>query len=544
MTDNVDIFKKVIFRIPETWKTLLAIMLSSALFSALIYAGTQLFTFFNTYPYLFILLSFFGFFIPSVLSGELYYRFLPDYTRRWGYFLALCSQLILSIYGLIITGADNFVNAWNIFWLALASVYMANLLVLLLTLGYEKMPRVAVLSAVQPLVVLLSFHVFIGARVSGSLYADNLLILAGAGFALAVAFGVAEYLIRANLDNVSVLGLTAGLLQKKQEKLDLGYPTRPEVQTLGIENASGELEVAVPWIHPGPLEGFGGGRITSNIIEELNSSGQGFFFHVPSTHKSDPTDPRDHEKILEAMEKPEKSGNASKLVQKDYGDVKFYGRRLGQKKIVFMEMGSIYDDFELSVFKEILELDEVLLVDLHNHPKDQERQGVWYNTEKARKLRESLRDFLKVLEEEDQGEYRSGFSVDADGKPVFSMIEEVEDQRTLLIGVEGNGVSEEIRDMEFDDFDQVLLFSTDTHLSIHELSRDEQIDISRAEEAVKDAREDLSEASIGFSVSRAEEMKLLQEDYSGLIFSINILVRLIALMLLAVYIWLIYWVFF
>jgi putative membrane protein len=267
---------------------------------------------------------------------------------------------------------------------------------------------------------------------------------------------------------------------------------------------------------------------------------------VPSTHKADPAEPESSDKVLEAVEKPEKSFEASKLVRKDYENVTFYGRKFDDQKIVFMDAD--WDDFEMPVFKEMIDLENVILVDMHCHDREiEEREDVWYGTEEARELREALTDFLGQLEHAELDEYSAGFTTDTDGTPVMSLIEEVGDQKTLTIGIEGNGTSEKVRELRErlrDDYDQVLVFSTDTHRSIHDLSSKKQVEIDRIEEAVEQAGSDISKASIGISQSEAGPMNLLQEDYHGLIFSINILTRLLLLALLVMYIWLVYWVFF
>ncbi|MFB6200199.1 MAG: DUF2070 family protein, partial [Candidatus Nanohaloarchaea archaeon] len=348
-----------------------------------------------------------------------------------------------------------------------------------------------------------------------------------------------EYLFKSNVSNVSAIWLTSALFQKKQEELDLGYRSRPEVQSLEISNESGEFSFCIPWIHPGPLEGFGGGRATSDIIEKLNEKAEGFFLHVPSTHKSDPTDPKDYQKILEAMKKPEKRfSNASKLFKKKIGETTFYGRKFNDKKVIYLD-NKEFDDFESSVFKEILDLENTVLVDLHNHPKNEaERKELWYGTEKAEKIRKRLKDFIEELEEKETPDYKAGFSADIEGKPVSALIEEVKGQKTVLFGVEGNEKGRELQKLEEqyrDKFDEVLVFSTDTHQSIHDLSKKTQVEISRVRSTVKKAEENLSSAAIGLKKSKTEPMNLLQEDYSGLIFSINILVRSLGLTLIMVY---------
>lgn len=548
MADNVDIFKNIVFSLPEFRDSFSAIVLLGVIYSGLVYAAIELFAPLELRPVTIIFAAVSAFILPAVVSGELLYQFLPSYPRSWGYFLALSNETILFVYGLLMSGANNYTNAWHIFWIALITLYLSNFFVLLLTIGYDYVGKISALSTVQPLLVLCTFHIFIGQHLMIPLseYLLNLGMLFFAGLILLLAFGVTEYLIRANLDNISVLQLTSGLLQKKQEALDLGYATKPDVQTLEIKNDDGKATLAVPWIHPGPLEGFGGGRITSNIIEALNEGQNGFFLHVPSTHKSDPTNPEDYEKILDAVEEPEKVREASKLFSRNYGATTFYGRKFNGKKIVYMETDE-FDDYELPVFREVIDPEETLIVDLHNQDREEdERKEVWYNTETAQELRGDFRDFLERLEEQETYDYSAGFkSVNGD-EPVFAMVEEVGGQRTLMFGIEGNGASEELkelRDKYREEFDEVVLFSTDTHRSIHDLSSDKQVDNSRVKKTVSEAENSLGPASIGFCNNRAASMNLLQEDYSGLMFSINILIRLMLLSFGILYLILVAWVF-
>ncbi len=548
--DNVDVFKKIIFSIPSAKKILSAIIGLGFIYSALFYISSQLFTPVQLNAWIVPLVAFLVFILPTVASGELLHRFLPDYPRKWGYFLAFSNQTILFVFSLILTGANNFANAWNVFWISLLTVYLSNLLVLLLTVGYNHVKRVAALSFVQPLALLILFHISLGTlmQFSPRLYVWNLGFLGAAALALLGAMLIFEYLMWINVSNISVLNLTSALLQKKQEALDLGYPTKVDVQSLEVENSDSKMSVSIPWIHPGPLEGFGGARITTDIIEALNEKRKGFFFHVPSTHKSDPTDPSDSDKILEAMEEPEKEGEASKMVKKEYGEgLVFYGRRINGKNIVYMDASEFYnyDDYELSIFREVIDLEETVLVDLHNHERGEERKVAWYNTETAEKLRKDLLDFISELEKLELHPYRAGFETDPEGVPRMALVEKVDGQETLLFGIEGNEAGEELLELDEEysrKFDEALVFTTDTHRSIHELSADKQVEPDKVRETVSKAEESTSPGKIGFNNSKTREMNLLQEDFSGLMFSINILVRLIPLTLILFYIALIIWI--
>jgi putative membrane protein len=551
-SDNLDIWKKVVFNIPPTRKILSAIVFLGFIYSLLVYLGLKAFTRISVNGSIILFIAGFVFILPTITSAELLHKFIPEYPRKWGYFLAFCNQTILFAYSIILTGADNFLNAWNILWLAIITVYLSNFLVLMLTIGYNYIKSISILSIIQPALILSAFHLSLGREleIPFTTYITNLAVLAFAGFLLLMAFLVTDFLMKANVRNVSIFQLSSGLLQKKTETLDLGYPTKPDVQTLKLENRTGNIEIAIPWVHPGPLEGFGGGRISTKIIDSLNQEGKGFFLHVPSTHKSDPVNPLDYEKILDAMKEPETSSNASKLIKKDYGIVKFYGRKIDGKKTVFMEISeeNDYDDYELSVFREIIDPEETILVDLHNHERELlgDRKEVWYNTETADELRKHLLDFLDELEKQEKYDYKAGFEVDPENTKIFSLIEEVDGQKTLMFGIEGNEAGNEIKQLEKEyreEFDEVISFTTDTHRSIHDLSRNKQVETERVRINVEKSRENISSAKIGFSNNKAKSMKLLQEDYSSLIFSINILVRLIPLTLILLYFALILWLF-
>ncbi|MFB6242065.1 MAG: DUF2070 family protein, partial [Candidatus Nanosalina sp.] len=218
------------------------------------------------------------------------------------------------------------------------------------------------------------------------------------------------------------------------------------------------------------------------------------------------------------------------------------------KKIIYLDARELgcYDDFELSVFREVIDPEETVLVDLHNQKDEGDRKEVWYNTETAHFLRESLVKFEEELEDEEMHDYSAGYSVDLEGTSKFALVEEVDGQETLLFGVEGNDATKNLLELEeelWEEYDEVLLFTTDTHRSIHEMASKEIVGKDEVRAVVEAAAGSVSDASIGFTSQKSEPMNLLQEDYSGLIYSINMLVRLGPLTLILLYLALIIWVF-
>jgi putative membrane protein len=542
--DNLEVFKKVIFRLPATRTTAALLALSGIFYSISLFYLFETF-FLDLNGYIFIPLFAFGFVLPGVISSELYHYFLPDYPRKWGYFLSLVNQLIVFLFVLLLTISESFYTAWQIIWLALTTLFVTNFFVLVLSVGPGYFKRVAALGLVHPLLLLTAFHFTLGSslQIGFLAYASNLAVILGTGIVLLIAIYVTEFLVGSNVSNISIFNLVTALLQNRQEQLDLGREVRPDVQTLKIWNRSGEKTFVAPWLHPGPLEGFGGGRITNHLVEKLNSRGKGFFLHVPSCHQMDPSDPRDAEKVYKAMEEPEKQNSASKMIQREYELGSFYGRKIDGKNIVFIEIEE-YDDYEAAIFREVIDPEETLVIDLHNQPKGSRLDEMRYGTTDAEKAREHLEEFLQELDDLEKGEYTAGFSTGFETKPLMALVEEVDGQRTLIFGIEGNDASKNLMQLEKEfqeDFDKVVLFTTDTHASIHDLASERQVGKQEVREVVQRAGEDLSPAEIGLTSRRTEKMKFLKGDYFGLIYTINILVRLLPIALVLLYIGLVFW---
>lgn len=494
------------------------------------------------------LLALMLFIVPGLIASELYHFVLPDYPRKWGYFLSLVNQLIIFMFAALLTFSDNFATAWRIIWLGLITLYINNFFILILSVGPDHMRNISLLSLVQPIMILSGFHLVLGRFLQISLFAylTNFLVILGAGLVLLLSVYLTEFLVGSNVSNISILNLAAALLQNKQEKLDLGRPVRPDVQTLEIENSSGLKRFALPWLHPGPLEGFGGGKITSHIIESLNEDrDEGFFLHVPSNHKMDPSDPGDSEKVMRALSETERSETASELYRKEFDKSVMYGRLAGDKKIVYLDHRG-YDDYDSSIYQEVIDKDETVIVDLHNQSKGSRLGEMRYGTRDARKARENMKEFLKDLEDLPQKDYYAGFSKGEGSKPNAALVEKVVGQKTLLFGIEGNDSSEELQQLRekfSKSFDEVMLFTTDTHASIHDLASDKQVEPGEIEETVEEALKDVSPAGIGLRNRVSEEMRFLKDDYYGLIYTINILVRLIPISLVLMYIALAIWLF-
>lgn len=544
--DNLDVFEKIVFHIPSSKSSLVAMMILGAFYSLALYLSFHYFTNIPVYPALIPYLALVLFITPAIISGEVFHKFLPNYPRHWGYFLALGNQLFIFTYSMILTGANNSITAWRIAWLGLITVFLVSVLVLSLSVGTEYINRIAAVSLFHPVAILAVFQYYLAPfiQVRWWDYVSNFGVLLLAGFLLVIVFYLVEYLIGSNVSNVSAFELTSGLLQKKQEALGLGYRADPEVQTVQIENKDERLTLGVPWVHPGPLGGFGGGELTSVFIQALNKKDQGFFLHVPSEHSSDLSDPEDAEELISKVGEPEGKGMASKLFEKEYKAGTLYGRRFENGKIMYLQLPE-FDDYAIEIAKRSVNLEDTVVVDLHNHIDEEVSEVVWDGTRKADELEQVISDFDAELDKLELQSYQAGFATDLDETPIMALTEEVDGQKTLLYGMEDNGSTHRLEELRKDlnqEFDRAVFFTTDTHASIYDMANGTKVEKERIMNCINQARSNLSPASIGMMLDQAENVKLLKPDYQGLIYSINILIRLLPLVLLGLYIILIAWV--
>ncbi|TKX74053.1 DUF2070 family protein [Halorubrum sp. GN11_10-6_MGM] len=590
--DNVDAFQRFIFSVPPLRIQAAALVVLSAVYGVATVGGFWLFTPFEPDPSRIVPVAVLIFLIPFVAAAELFPRVLDGYPRSWSYFLALTSQFVLFVYALVLSGADNVGNAWSIIWLSFITLYLINILVLVVSTGIDRSDRILFVSLTQPGLLIAAFYALggndFGFTTYRHVFAFGSLLIA-AGF-LVLVLVVVDYLIKSNTD-VSAFALTSGLLRNDRESLDLGVEACPSVETFAVDNGS-QLTVAAPWVHPGPLGGFGGGQLSGNLIDALNGgrggdaadggetatdgSGEtatdrgetatdggaetasggdaGFFFHVPCTHKEDLSNPADAERLLDAVDEPERTDRASRLVTESYGDrdryadVRFHGRRIGDKELIVLH-GEGIDDYDTGVFMRDVDHDEVLLIDQHRH--DIQRGPdveIQYGSAEADRLKRAFDEFRERLADAELvDDYAAGFEVTRAGQDALAMVESVDGQEVLWIGVDTNGLTPDVRETadEFrETFDAVIPFSTDTHASIHELANMRESDTDAIERAVDRAVDDLAPATVGFTSRRSDPVKLLKNDYNGLVFSVNILIRLTLISLVTLYALLVLWLFF
>ena len=574
--DNVDAFQRLVFSVPPLRVQAAAIAVLSGVYGVVTFAAFSVFTPFVPSPSRIVPIAVLLYLLPFAVAAELFARALDGYPRSWSYFLALVTQFVFFVYALVLSGADTVANAWSIVWLLFVTLYLINIFVLVVSTGIDRLRRILAVALAQPAALIVAFYAFAGGDLGFATY-RHVFAFASLGIAagfLVLVLVVVDYLIRSNTD-VSAFALTSGLLRDDRESLDLGVEARPFVETLAVDNGD-RLTLAAPWVHPGPLGGFGGGQLSGSVIDALNgrraiegteraeaaadggatvgSGGDaGFFLHVPCTHKEDLSDPADSERILDAVSDPDLTGRASRLVtatytdREGYGDVRFHGRRIGDKEVIVLH-GEGIDDYDTGVFMSDIDHDEVLLIDQHRHDiQNGPDVEIQYGSAEADRLKRAFDDFRERLAAEPLDDYAAGFALSRTGQDALAFVESVDGQEVLWIGVDTNGLTPDVRaaaDGYREEFDAVIPFSTDTHASIHELANMRESDTDAIDDAVDRAVDDLAPAAVGLASRRTEPVKLLKNDYNGLVFSVNILIRLTIIALVTLYALLVLWLFF
>jgi len=171
---------------------------------------------------------------------------------------------------------------------------------------------------------------------------------------------------------------------------------------------------------------------------------------------------------------------------------------------------------------------------------------VLYGSSEADLLKRHFDDF-RDLDDAPLYDYAAGFAVRRTDQDVAAIVESVDGQEVLLMGIDTNGITPDVRELAADyreSFDEVLVFSTDTHASIHEAREHDAVG-----HRVADRGDRTRHRRGGSRDDRPDQpdnppAQATENDYNGLVFSVNILIRLTVISLAMLYALLVIWLFF
>ena len=548
MAYNLDIFEVFVVSIPRT-RRVVGYMLGVSLLAGLLsygalLAGTDVGASTElgllggtTLPTVLVLVAVFG--TAALVAGEVTQLLVPAYPRSWGYYLGLVCLVLAGVFvpvAVLLGGAAD--GSPAAVWFALGTVFLFSFQVLVISDDLPGAWRQAPASAVQPGLLFAGLTLVTPLSRSLSTHAPYIAVLVGVAVGLVAVSAFAELLMRANVPEVRAFEITSHLAQREPLHLGMGIQTEVPVQTFAVDTDRGLTRIAAPWVHPGVLERIGGAKLTPNVLSGLNGvtdggvdtggeREQGFFWHVPSTHLSDSPDPSVYEPVLDAVGDVETTERASQMVSRTYGETTFHGRRYGKKRVVFVESDE-YADIQTEVLGEVIDPEQTLVVDRHVRVEDTDRAEIHVESSEVETLREYLREFLSVLDEQPLSEYRAGDAVDLDidGISLFALVEEVDGQRTACVAADRNERPHALVNAreQLEGYDEILLFTTDTHASVTENRFDPQTRPDQIRGLVEEAAAEVTEAEAGLTADRAG-VELMREDYQRLMFSLNILAR-------------------
>ncbi|MCJ7450719.1 MAG: DUF2070 family protein [Candidatus Nanohaloarchaeota archaeon QJJ-9] len=528
MPEDLSGYRKVIFRSPSLKKLLILNLLVGILFGSV--NGAIAFLIFDQKLLWVPILSLLLYIIPSVINGELLAS-LSKLSRKWTYSMSFIDQITVFGFSLIIPLPSS--HIWSLMWLGLATVYLLGILGLVGGRGRRKYFTNFAYPLIYPLWLLAVFHTFVGSNVGVSrmVYIHNSTLFFITSILLGLTLLIFEFVIKANSKSISALDFLSNVILDEEKAIEDYIETHVYNQSLEIEGKE-KARFYIPWIHPGPVSGFGGGNLIPELVDESS-----FFLHVPSAHSMDLADPEEVERFKSPPE-AEKSSKASKLLKGDKGGFKFWGRMYGDSKIVFIQNKDV-DDYDPSMIYDIKEDHENLtLIDMHNQPMDGEGKPVQPMDPRSKILREGIESLVQKLEEAELKDYRAGFKIQ---KGYSILVEELGDQKTVQIVMNANGKPPVLKEVEKElEFDENLLLTTDTHQQLSLIANPPPAEKEEIIESVRESEENLESAEAGISEEKLENVNILGGNYGRLIATLNVMGRLVPISLLLYYISLIF----
>ncbi|MFB6265630.1 MAG: DUF2070 family protein [Candidatus Nanohaloarchaea archaeon] len=528
MSDNFDFVKKIIIAPPEPRKMALIAVFLGFLFGAVSTFVLSPSSSIEANVIGGLVASVFFYVIPAILSAEVTGRF-AGLSRKYTYVMSIVDQVFVFLFSLVIPFTETVGEAWQVLWLGLATVYVFNLVMVLPARPRDNLVLDISFPLIFPGWTLFAFHLFIGRLVGipRLLYLQNSVFFIISALLALLTLALFNVIIRSNI-SLSAFDFSSALILHEEMELEEGVERDVYHQSFSVGNEDGETVYNVPWLHPGPVEGVGGGRLTSELVKE-----GGFMLHVPSYHTLDLSRPQDIDLFRNPPE-AETSPKASKMVSKQVDGFTLYGRRYGNGKIVYIENREI-DDYDPEIAYRLKEENpELCLVDLHNQMESEGEGWLQAGDRRGKTLRDAVNELVEELDGLELRDYRAGIGGNTEYR---ALVEEVDGQETLLLGINDNDAPPVLRDLEDElGFDHTLVFTTDSHEKALEMANPKKYEREELEEAVRQAEDDVSDAEAGFGESTVENVKVLGKDYEALITTMNVMTRLVPISLLLYYI--------
>ncbi len=314
-----------------------------------------------------------------------------------------------------------------------------------------------------------------------------------------------------------------------------------EFTAFSFKSKDGEKSLfIIPELHPGPVKGIAGSRLSHILSEDLKSRGTIFTFHGSSTHMLNPIKEKDCHQLSEAINNKidqtemEYNDKGTEYITHDHGV--FIGGQSFDSNVLSTVSFSPRptEDIESPIGKIIKErassrgLGEFGFIDAHNCVK-KGCSEVYYPSIRYRRIVSRMDKILEKLEEKKQKEVRLGNAAKKNYEPsegigsegIKVAIFEIGDQVSAQVLVDGNnmvqGLREEIQEEISDLVDISEIHTSDSH-EVNTLMRDynpvglnmkNETIIDDVRTLVKKAIDDLEDVEVGAFSGKLQNFEVM-----------------------------------
>jgi len=550
-------FRRLVHRAPDYKKSITAILSLGIIYGWLtyltIYRDLALFS-----PQRPLSIGLIVYVVPAIIYGFLTSFLLQNFKKRRAYLLSLINETTLFV-GVVLLLAISREHLFNFIWWWMGLIYSFNVLSLLGIFGSHGKLKSLVYPLIFPGLVFPSLFSIYGIYiVSKSALLFRSLLLLGLGIILLLVIHFIDFLFNFSLrksERVPLLDLVSSFITKQSMSLDsLGTEVNVLLQGLKLRRQEDKREmakIAIPWLHPGPIQSIGGGFLSTAIIDRLND---GFFWHIPSSHTYDPTnlnflnqletklkDEGETKSKLTKMVtvrgrdaeiKQVNDGRGKNFLEEDEWQI--HGQRLEDVYLIALDLPD-QDDYDLAIFKNIKDRlgEKIVFVDTHNHAHT--RYNVMqFSSARAEALEKGIIRLIDKLKQKQAYDFEAGIAL---AEEMMGLTFKVEEERDLYLTLNRNGLTSELKRDVAEvvnnyDFDNALVMTTDAHTSV------KLPDNSFSQDKIKnviDRTLDMFPANLEYIENRLENISVLGGNYRSVENSISILSHLFILFLLIIY---------
>ncbi|MFW6025042.1 MAG: DUF2070 family protein [Candidatus Woesearchaeota archaeon] len=528
--ERIKKFQKILFKAQSYKRSLIFILTSSFLFGFLL-------AFFDAIPRYKnpILDTFFFaltlFLVPSVIYSIVLNLSLNKFYKDRAFLLSLINQLLIFSSIIISLGTNRLVV--SIFGI----LYSINLFSITGTEG-----RNGLIPLLFPLIYFLPIFFFLDYFMIFNLSYIFYLSILGLGIALMGSIHLTEYFFNLNIPEISAVEMISSFINDDIAIVNTGTYIDTIIQKLNFNNENGSFKVIIPWLHPGPVKGIGGGSMSTEVIKSVNKNSKGFFWHFPSSHEDDPVDPEINQRILKKEGKYISNNKSTYMLKTTSGKFTIYGQRFNDFYLFILE-GRRKDDYDSTIFHEIRNLfdKDVIFVDTHNHaPFSDVDPNLVYGEGEAIRLKEAVFSLKERLDSDKLKQFKVG-SHFSEGNDFFVLTLSIGKEKYMILTMDCNGISlkltQKLNDFKKDqNYDEMLFLTTDAHDVTDFIIKEKNITSELIKLAMESSEKNMSKANVDFMQEELEDVKVLKNDWHRIFASLNYMLHFFPISLIVIFI--------